>query len=188
MTAGMHEAVLADVPDEVSLTEENALDFDRLVVVEQQRIRGLAWRFGVPAEELDDVVQDVFIKAWAARNGFRGNAVPTTWLTRIAVNHLVSRRRKLKTRIAALANLSLVRMRGPRRPDSYIAAAEAEAKAAACVRRLSPKLRTVFVLRYLEEMSVSDVAQTLEIPEATVRSRALNARKKLRSMLKDYKP
>jgi RNA polymerase sigma-70 factor (ECF subfamily) len=187
MTAGMHEAVLTDVPDRVS-TERDTLDFDRLVVAEQQRIRTLAWRFGVPAAELDDVVQDVFVKAWSARAAFRGDADPATWLTRIAINHLVSRQRSLRTRLRALAELSAAWIPGPRRPDSRAASTEAEAKAAECVRRLSPKLRSVFVLRYLEEMSALEVAETLEIPEATVRTRVFHARKKLRAMLKDYEP
>lgn len=187
MTAGMHEAVLTDIPDRVS-TESEALDFERLVLTEQNRIRTLAWRFGVCAAELDDAVQDVFVKAWAARAAFRGDADPSTWLTRIAINHLVSRQRSLRARLRALTELRTLWLPVPRQPDARLALSEAEQKAAACVRRLPEKLRTAFVLRYLEEMSVADAAEVLDIPEATVRTRAFNARKKLRAMLKDYQP
>jgi RNA polymerase sigma-70 factor (ECF subfamily) len=187
MTAGMHEAVLTDIPDRISI-ESEALDFDRLVCAEQARIRTLAWRFGVSAAELDDAVQDVFVKAWAARAAFRGDASPSTWLTRIAINHLVSRQRSLRTRLRALADLRAIWKLGPRRPDARLALSEAEQEAMACVRRLPEKLRTAFVLRYLEEMSAADAAGILDIPEATVRTRAFHARKKLRAMLKDYEP
>ena len=68
-------------------------EFDQLVRAEHDRLRRLAWRFGVPAHELDDAVQDVFLRAWAGYAGFRGEASARTWLTRVAVNTLTSRRR-----------------------------------------------------------------------------------------------
>ncbi len=55
----------------------------------------------------------------------------------------------------------------------------------ACIRRLPPKLRTVLVLRYLEERNAAEVAQLLGIPEPTVRSRTFHARKRLRALMKD---
>ncbi len=66
--------------------------------------------------------------------------------------------------------------------------AEAYDRAVACVRRLPVKQRRVFVLRYLEEMSCAEVAETLGIPEATVRTRTFHACKKLRGMMKGYEP
>jgi len=188
MTAGTREAVLTDIPNQMSTSDGSPVDFDAMVRSDQNRIRALAWRFGVPASELDDVVQDIFMKAWAARNRFRGDANPSTWLTRIAVNHLSSRRRSLRARIAAMGIWRTRRPAEPVQPEARLASKEAEERAAQCVRRLSPKLRTVFVLRYLEDMSAAEVSETLKIPESTVRTRAFHARKRLREMMKDYKP
>jgi RNA polymerase sigma-70 factor (ECF subfamily) len=188
MTEGIREAVLTDISNQVSKMDGETLDFERLVRSEERRVRTLAWRFGVPAHELDDVVQDIFVKAWVAQNRFRGDAEPSTWLTRIAVNHLVSRRRSLRTRIATMVRWQARPFSQPVQPDAQFASREAEARAAKCVRRLSSKLRAVFVLRYLEEMSAAEVAETLSIPEATVRTRAFHARKQLRQMMKDYLP
>jgi len=179
---------LTDISNQMSKMDGEVLDFDRLVRSEDRRVRTLAWRFGVPAHELDDVVQDIFMKAWVAQNRFRGDAEPATWLTRIAVNHLVSRRRSLRTRIAAMARLRTRPAAQPVQPDADFASREAEARAVECVRRLSSKLRAVFVLRYLEEMSAAEIAETLSIPQATVRTRAFHARKQLRLMMKDYLP
>lgn len=188
MTVGMREAVLTEIPQQCSVTDGGVIDFDRLVRLEQDRVRALAWRFGVPVSELDDAVQDIFMKAWRARTRFRGDAEPSTWLTRIAVNHLASRRRSIRVRIAGMTSWGLRPVVQPIQPDVTLASREAEDRAAACIRRLSSKLRAVFVLRYLEEMSAAEVSRLLAIPEATVRTRAFHARKKLREMMKAYTP
>ena len=54
---------------------------------EYRRIRLLAWKFGLPEDELDDAVQDVFARVCAGFHRFRGDCALTTWLTRVAVNH-----------------------------------------------------------------------------------------------------
>ena len=95
----LREATLAEIPHR-RLEAGDAFDFDRLVWLEQGRIRALAWRFGLPESELDDVVQDILMKAWGARQRFRWDAEHLTWIRRIAVNHLASRRRSLRSRIA----------------------------------------------------------------------------------------
>lgn len=187
MTVGMREAVLTEIPQQRSVADGGAIDFDRLVRLEQDRVRALAWRFGVPVSELDDAVQEIFMKAWGAHQQFRGDAEPSTWLTRIAVNYLVSRRRALRTRFAVLSLVPARFMAGaPVQPDMSLLTKELEERAVEGIRRLPRKLRAVFVLRYLEEMSTAAVADVLAIPEATVRTRVFHARRKLRLMLKDF--
>ena len=98
MAIRMREGILDErnVPAE---RRDLAAEFDALVCAESARIRRLAWRFGVPAQELDDAVQDVFVRAWAGFARYRGEATARTWLTRIAVNHLTSWRRGMMRRL-----------------------------------------------------------------------------------------
>jgi RNA polymerase sigma-70 factor (ECF subfamily) len=142
----------------------------------------------VEAHELDDTVQEVFLRAWQARSTFRQDANPSTWLTRIAVNYLISRRRSIRSRMAALRWFATGGPSAHAHSDVSAESREAHARAISCVRRLSPKLRAVFVLRYLEEMSSPEVAQALGITESTVRTRAFHARKRLRKMMRGYEP
>jgi len=172
--------------------EELPIDSDRtlvdLIAREYPRLRRLAWRFGLPEDELDDAVQDVFAKAWAARNRFRGDAAQATWLTRVAINHFTSRRRVWLRRLQTFLRDPIAMERAETRGGQAVERNEAHERAVACVRKLPPKLRQAFVLRYLEEMTCVDVAETLRIPEATVRTRIFHARKKLREWMKDYEP
>lgn len=172
--------------------EEKPIDLDRtledLIAREYPRIRRLAWRFGLPEDELDDAVQDVFVKAWAARNRFRGDAAQSTWLTRVAINHFTSRRRIGLRRLQTFLRDPNA-MERAKTPDSrQTERNEAYEHAVAYIRRLPPKLRQAFVLRYLEDMTCAEVAETLQIPEATVRTRVFHARKKLREWMKGYEP
>jgi len=155
---------------------------------EYRRIRLLAWRFGLPEDELDDAAQDVFARVCAGFDRFRGDCALSTWLTRIAVNHFTLRRRALFRRLRTFVPHSEATERVAGRDGPGAEAREAHERAVTCVRRLPVKLRQVFVLRHLEEMNCREVAETLDIPEATVRTRSYHACRKLRGMLKGYEP
>ncbi|MCL4692536.1 MAG: RNA polymerase sigma factor [Candidatus Hydrogenedentes bacterium] len=169
--------------------EEQPIDADRtledLIAREFPRLQRLAWRFGLPADELDDAVQEVFAKAWAGRGRFRGDAALTTWLTRVAVNHFTSRRQGWLRRMRVFHRDPDQVDRAPA-SGGNIETNDGYERAVACIRQLPPKLRQVLVLRYLEEMSCAEVAETLGIPEATVRTRVFHARKKLRDRMGEH--
>lgn len=166
--------------------EDLSIDADRtledLIAREYPRLRRLAWRFGLPQDELDDAVQEVFAKAWAGRSRFRGDAALSTWLTRVAVNHFTSRRQGWLRRLRTFRRDPDVVDRAPAL-DGNVETSDTYERAVTCIRELPPKLRQVLVLRYLEEMSCAEVAGTLGIPEATVRTRVFHARKKLRDLI-----
>lgn len=164
-----------------------AIDMDQLVREEYARIRGLAWRLGVPAHELDDTAQEVMARAWKASGRFRGECTVRTWLTRIAVNYVTSWRRRLLRRMRLFvrdARVDDVPARSGPSPET----AEAHERAMECIERLPVKLRNAFVLRHLEDMSHAEAAEALEIPEATCRTRIYHARKRLRQMMQDFEP
>ena len=161
---------------------------DALLLREYPRIRRLAKAFGLPEQEIDDAVQEVFARAWAARGRFQGDSAVSTWLTRIAVNHFCSRRqalfRRLRTFLAGHDADALERV--PAKAGLPSEVSEAHEHVMACVHRLSVKLRQVFVLRYVEELEHAEIAKVLGISEHTTRSRAFNARRAVREMMEEF--
>jgi len=135
------------------------------------------------AAEAEDVVQEVFLKAYEGLRRFRGEAGIFTWLYRIAVNEALrsGRRRRPTAPIDALPE--------PEAPASE--AAEDDGPSLRDLERLLRKLpeefRTVVVLRDLEEMSYKDIADTLDIPMGTVESRLFRARQELRALWRKSK-
>lgn len=138
--------------------------------------------------EAEDAVQEAYVRAYQALPGFRGEANLGTWLTRIAVNEALARlrRRRRDDKVVALD--------GAFDPDSATGATdgpegglmrgELRTLLERHIDRLPAVFRTVFVLRALEEMSVDEVAASLEVAPATVRTRYFRARALLREGLK----
>lgn len=135
--------------------------------------------------EAEDVMQDAYVRAYANLSGFRGESSFATWLTRIAVHEALARakRRGLVESIEERDEISA----SPRISNPERVTAERELKAAleTLVDALPLSYRSVFVLRYVEGLSVKETAQCLEISEEATKMRALRARALLRRYLKD---
>lgn len=139
--------------------------------------------------EAEDVVQEAYLRAWRALASFRADSRLATWLVRIVRNEALGRLRGHKADIiplgAALSPLaakeddSMVDEIGLS-PEQALFRQQMRGLLEARIDHLPEVFRSVFVLRAVEEMSVEDVAQLLEIPEATVRSRFFRARSLLR--------
>lgn len=144
--------------------------------------------------EAEDALQESYLLAYRRIGQFRGDAKLSTWLTRIVVNEAIGRSRKASRRA------EVIRLNGDQDPDleseeesMSVAPLEQPERAAmrAQVRSLLERkidelpdtFRTVFMLRGLEEMTVEEVADSLSIPEATVRTRFFRARGMLREAL-----
>lgn len=162
-----------------------------------RRLYRAAWGILRDEQEAEDAVQDCYLKAFAALPSFRGEAALSTWLTRIAINEALMRRRKRQAQASSLA--SSVGNVIPLRPEGASTDEPAEdptmsPEAAAMRSQLRPYLqdavgglpedqRAVFVLRALEELSVEETAQILDLNPQTVRTRFLRARRKLQEQL-----
>lgn len=129
-------------------------------------------------EAAEDIVQEVFLLAYHRRAELEDRLGIRTWLYRAAVNHVRHRRRSysryqgMKDRFQQHPETDL----RPEGPDAEVARAEQGRQVAACVARLSEKLREVFVLYELEELEGNEIADILEIPINTVWSRLRLAR------------
>jgi RNA polymerase sigma-70 factor (ECF subfamily) len=146
--------------------------------------------------EAEDIVQESYLLAYRKAGSFRGEASLSTWLTRIVVNEATGRLRKTRRRadiielVPGLGGIeadeedamSDVRSE-PETPDNAALRAEARRLIEARIDALPDGLRTVFVLRAIEDMSVQETADALGMLEATVRSQYFRARGLLREAL-----
>jgi len=131
------------------------------------------------ADEADDALQEVFLRVYSSLSTFEpAKGAFTTWLYRITVNHCLNRRRKRRLSIS-LDRVSPLLAERP----SFQGQVEDEEAVQQALSRLSEKLRAVIVLRYYLELSYAEIAQILNIPVGTVKSRLNLALKTLRREL-----
>jgi RNA polymerase sigma-70 factor (ECF subfamily) len=146
--------------------------------------------------EAEDALQDAYLQAYRALPTFRGESALATWLTRIVVNAALMRQRKTG-RLADVIELGADfgaddataprpagdRLDEPAQPELAALRAQTRRLIETGIDKLPAAFRTVFVLRAVEELTVEETAATLDIPEATVRTRYFRARAMLREAL-----
>ena len=134
-------------------------------------------------------MQDAYLRAYQSLHQFRGEASLSTWLSRLLLNECFARLRRSNRRqnvipiVGSPAEIDSVADPEDDLPDRVATRAEMRALVEAKLDDLPEDFRIVFVLRSIEEMSVEEAAQTLSIPEATVRSRHFRAKSLLRESL-----
>jgi RNA polymerase sigma-70 factor (ECF subfamily) len=141
--------------------------------------------------EAEDVVQETYVKAFTKLDGFEGKAAFSTWLTRIALNEALGRRRRRRPTVgfetveekegAALIPFPGVEV--PPDPEHATARRELGALIGQLVDQLPDPFRVVFVLREVEEMSTEEAGDYLGIKPATVKTRLFRARRLLREAM-----
>lgn len=158
-------------------------DFDEVVRVYRPRILRFLLASLADGDTAETLTQECFLKAWVARHQFRGDSSLSTWLTRIAVNlmrdHLRSRSLRFwqKTRGAALdvVDISDWLPDGRSTPESLAVAQRQVAEVWKAVQKLSAHQRTVFALRFVEEMELDEIAAALDMNLSTVKSHLYRA-------------
>ncbi|MGC6481057.1 MAG: RNA polymerase sigma factor RpoE [Porticoccaceae bacterium] len=158
--------------------------FDLLVLKYQYKLQAIVGRFIRDTDEVADVTQEAFIKAYRALAKFRGDSQFYTWLYRIAINtaknHLVSKsRRPANTDIDVedaeqFANNE--KLIDDATPENSIMTDELAAIIKSALSALPEDLRTALTLREFEGMSYEDIAAIMDCPVGTVRSRIFRAR------------
>lgn len=158
--------------------------FDLLVRKYQHRIAGLIGRYISDWSECQDVAQDTFMRAYRAIGNFRGDAQFYTWLHRIAVNtaknHLVSIKRRPPTddidAVDAEQFDSGIRLRDTDTPERQMMRQEVERTVMRVVEALPEELRAAITMREVDGLSYDEIAQKMNCPIGTVRSRIFRAR------------
>jgi RNA polymerase sigma-70 factor (ECF subfamily) len=170
---------VADDARDVSLAADgDQAAFERLYRRHVARVTSLARWLGDPAE-VDDAVQEVFLRVWQKLHTFAGQAAFSTWLHRVAVNLLVRRRERtgIRHRRESQEEAPLLAAPAPReRPDLRVAIERA-------VERLPAGARDVFVLHDMEGYKHEEIGRMLGVDPGTSRSQLHRARLLLREQL-----
>jgi RNA polymerase sigma-70 factor (ECF subfamily) len=157
-------------------------EFAEIVRLHQQRVHRLLVSFVRDPDEAASLAQECFLRAYRNWSGFRGECSVATWLSRIAVNlardEAKNRRRSFWRRLLAFEDpagtgsesAALEVATGEASPEQSLLAREKLNAVWDTVDRLPPQQRTVFLLRFVDEMSLEDVAQVLELNLGTVKS------------------
>jgi RNA polymerase sigma-70 factor (ECF subfamily) len=182
----------------VSLCRKGDVDaFETLVRRHEKRMFNIAFRVIGSYDEAGEVVQDAFISAYKNIKGFKGEALFSTWLYAICINHARNRLKQLKTR----------RYREGRSLDDPLMTPEGEITAdppsgepsaldrleekdlqqrvQACINALDSEFREVVVLRDIQGFSYEEISAMLKKPAGTIKSRLFRARDAMRACLKE---
>lgn len=171
--------------------------FDLLVRKYQHKIISLVTRYVSDWSEAQDVAQEAFIRAYRAIGAFRGDSAFYTWIYKIAINtaknHLVSRGRRPPIGDITIDDAVLLdgasQLRERATPERELLRQEIEQTVFATVEELPEELRTAITLREVDGMSYEEIAEAMNCPIGTVRSRIFRAREaideKLRPLVSD---
>ncbi|TDP00490.1 RNA polymerase sigma factor RpoE [Marinomonas balearica] len=169
--------------------------FDLLVAKYQHKVAALIGRYIQDKHEVLDVAQDSFIKAYRAIDSFRGESAFYTWLYRIAVNtaknHLVARSRRPPSSDIELDDEEVFSdydgLKDISTPDANLNRDRLEAIIHDAIKQLPEELRGALTLREFDGLNYEEIAQIMNCPIGTVRSRIFRARdaveKKIRPLL-----
>jgi RNA polymerase sigma-70 factor (ECF subfamily) len=158
--------------------------FNLLVLKYQTKIVNLVMRYVRDPDEANDVAQEAFLKAYRALPRFRGDSAFYTWLYRIAVNtaknYLVAAKRRPVEYDLDLQDPEQydmqARLKDIDSPERVIMKDEVQQTIGEAIEDLPEDLRTAIVLRELEGMTYEEIAETMDCPVGTVRSRIFRAR------------
>ena len=159
-------------------SEDFEAAFEQLYLRYRDRVYSIAYRITCNAVDAMDVVQESFGLVFRKLDSFRSGSLFSTWLFRIVVNRSIDLRRRENSRswqrdmldqaADAVANPSSG-------PQACAEQQELGGQVRDAIELLSPKLRTILALRYLEQMSYEELALTLEVSLGTVKSRLARA-------------
>ena len=166
--------------------------FDALVIKYQSRIVKVITRYLRDPVEAMDLAQEAFIKAYRALPNFRGDSAFYTWLYRIAINtaknHIVAQGRRPPTDDVEASEAEYYEgpsaLKDTSTPERIVLRDEIEKVVFDAIEALPEDLRTAITLRELEDMSYEEIAEAMDCPIGTVRSRIFRAREAIDKKLK----
>jgi RNA polymerase sigma-70 factor, ECF subfamily len=165
--------------------------FDLLVIKYQHKIIQLVNRYVRDPSEAQDVAQEAFVKAYRALGNFRGDSAFYTWLYRIAINtaknYLVSRSRRSSDYQIDIQDAEALenapQLQGMETPERLLLNEEIINTIKTAIDKLPEEMRTAITLREFEGMSYEEIAEAMDCPVGTVRSRIFRAREAIDNKL-----
>jgi len=197
----MRASVFSYLSDLFSLSDEQAMlrvqkqndshAFALLVRRWQGRIQRLCARLTGDVHRAEDIAQEVFMRVYAHRNDYRGEASFATYLRRIALNACYDEQRRLKRRSESSLNHNNpenafdAALQTPALPPEMVAAKQERAELVRkALFRLRDQYREVVILRHYEGLRFREIAEVLDVPQGTVQSRMAEALTQLGRFLK----
>jgi RNA polymerase sigma-70 factor (ECF subfamily) len=166
--------------------------FGEIVKRWERRIFALAFGMLGREEDARDATQETFLAAFRNLRGFRGDAKVSSWLHRIAVNQCITRQRRAKVRsenaIETEEEKNALSFAAPIRysPARVVESRETTAAVRLAVNSLPVELRQVVLMKEFEELTFKEIADALDLPLSTVKSRLYTALKQLQMRLHKF--
>ena len=157
-------------------------EFESIVREYSEQLYWQIRRIVLTHEDANDVLQNTFLKAWNAFDSFHGESKISTWLTRIAINESTDLLRKNK-HLASASSVDLTVAKGLM-ADEFFDGNETEAMLQEAIAQLPDVQRTVFTLRYFDEMKYSDMSKILNTSEGSLKASYHIAVKKITEFFK----
>jgi len=167
--------------------------WEELVRVHTRRVYAICYRFTGSDLEAQDLTQEVFLRVFRSVRSFRaGEGSFTVWLSRLTRNLLIDHYRRTKLDRATDSIEEQLPMLEEKkamsaRTEGLLAGREASELLQGALEKLSPELRETVILRDIEELEYKEIAQVLNVPEGTVKSRLNRGRAELARLLRRYK-
>jgi RNA polymerase sigma-70 factor, ECF subfamily len=164
--------------------------WEDLVKAHTRRVYAICYRFTGADHDAQDLTQDVFLRLFRSLKSYRvGEGSFVVWLSRLTRNLLIDHYRRTKLdrvtdSIEGQLPMLEEKTAASARTDGILAGREASEVLQAGLQRLSPELREAVILRDLEEMEYKEIAQVLNVPEGTVKSRLNRGRAELARVLR----
>jgi RNA polymerase sigma factor (sigma-70 family) len=162
--------------------------FGRIVRQYQNLVASVAYRMGVRQGSIEDVVSEVFMKVYTRLHQYDGRYALSSWIYRIATNHVLDEIRR-KKREGAVALDAVAEPSDPRvdiAGESELT--ERDRLVREALEELPDEYRRILALKHFEELSVETIAEVLEMPEGTVKIRLMRGRQRLRKILERRHP
>ena len=154
--------------------------FELLVRGYSEQLYWMIRKIVVEHDDANDVLQNTFLKAWNGLDSFHGDSKISTWLSRIAINESLDFLRRKKQPTVSVEEVTVSRLTA----DEYFDGTEAEAMLQEAIATLPDVQRTVFLLRYFDEMKYSDISQMLNTSEGALKASYHIAVKKITEYFK----
>ena len=157
--------------------------FGALVEKYRDNVYRLAYRMCGNAYDADEAAQEAFVAAWRALPNFRGDAKFSTWLYRLTTNAAIDVMRREK-RHKAVGDGEMVDLADDAdSPQETVERTEQQEAVQKALATLSEEYREVLLLRYMEELDYAEIAEVLQLPSGTVKSRINRAKAALKAAL-----
>lgn len=158
--------------------------FEAIVRQYSEKLYWQVRRIAITHEDTDDVLQNTFLKAWNSLDSFKGESKIFTWMSRIAINEALDLIRKQKNRTTLSTDDTQLGLAQQLMADNYFDGDETQAQLQEAIAALPEMQRTVFLMRYYDEMKYSEISKVLGTTEGGLKASYHIAVKKITEFFK----